>query len=74
MNFMESNEYTKNRKEGDLIRKKIQKNKKEFDVVRKEMRQAQERYDKISGASTEVDEDALDLEGHQNDTLINQKF
>lgn len=38
MNFMESTEYAKNRKDGDLIRKKIQKHKKEFDIVRKEMR------------------------------------
>jgi len=31
MNFMESSEYAQNRREGDLIRKKIQKHKREFD-------------------------------------------
>ena len=62
MNFMESDEYAQNRKEGDLIRKKIQKHKREFDLVRKQMRDAHLKYDKVSGASTDWDDAALDLE------------
>ena len=65
MNFMESSEYAQNRREGDLIRKKIQKHKREFDQVRREMRQAQDRYDKISGTngtSTEAKDLHTDLE------------
>ena len=62
MNFMESSEYAQNRREGDLIRKKIQKHKREFDQVRREMRQAQDRYDKISGTSTEAEDLHTDLE------------
>lgn len=35
MNFLESDEYSHHKKEGDQVRKRIQKHKKEFDAVRK---------------------------------------
>ena len=38
MNFMDSDEYARNRKEGDAVRKRVQIHKKSFDVARKEMR------------------------------------
>lgn len=38
MNFMESDEYAQNLRDGDLIRKKIQKSKREFDQIRRAMR------------------------------------
>lgn len=38
MNFMGSEEYMKNLRDGDAIRKKIQKNKRDLDQIRKEMR------------------------------------
>lgn len=38
MNFMESDEYAQNLRDGDLIRKKIQKSKREFDQIRRTMR------------------------------------
>lgn len=73
MNFMESEEYAANRREGDVVRKKIQKHKKDFDAARREMRQAQERYEKTSGASTDFDDINIDIEHQQNDRLIKQK-
>ena len=39
MNFMGSQEYSKNLRDGDLIRKKIQRFKKDLDQIRKTMRQ-----------------------------------
>ena len=71
MNFMESEEYSQNLRDGDLIRKKIQKYKKQFDQIRKVMRQKQDYFDnsnQIANHSTEPDE--IDIESRSEGLTI----
>ena len=70
MNFMDSEEYSRDRREGDQVRKRVQRHKKDFDGVRREMRQAQQAFDARMGHMSRREE--IDLE-NKNDVLIRQK-
>ena len=71
MNFMGSEEYMKNLRDGDLIRKKIQKFKKDLDQIRKLIRKKQDLHDHRLSFSTQAED--LDLENQGEDLLSSQR-